>query len=401
MASPTGERAIEDALRAGNALLKFISPNDTRATESNQCGFYLPKSAWQMYSLHPPIDGRNDHQDVEITWQRELVTQSVIHWYGQSETKSEYRLTRFGRGFPYISPEVVGDLFVLIHLDHRRFHAYILSREEDIADVQLALGLEAFERWGVFQDGVAVVARENDCLEQEFARFAALQTDFPTGEQFSSTVHAMLQRCVRGLARQSPDAVLLRAAEAEFALFRAVEQQVCQLDIARPFRDIDDFIQTAGRLMNRRKSRAGRSLENHVEHLLLAAGLPHEMRPDIDGKPDVVIPSAAAYRDDTYPIDRLVILGIKTTCKDRWRQVLNEGQRVRAKHILTMQQGISASQLAEMQAAGVTLVVPERLHADYPTDRQIELLTVGAFIDRLRQLVGSTGVEVAGERRLF
>jgi hypothetical protein len=81
--------------------------------------------------------------------------------------------------------------------------------------------------------------------------------------------------------------------------------------------------------------------------------------------------------------------------------VLNEGQRVRAKHILTMQQGISASQLAEMQAAGVTLVVPERLHADYPTDRQIELLTVGAFIDRLRQLVGSTGVEVAGERRLF
>ena len=42
MASTVGERAIEDALRAGNALLKFISPNVAGATDSNQCVFYLP-----------------------------------------------------------------------------------------------------------------------------------------------------------------------------------------------------------------------------------------------------------------------------------------------------------------------------------------------------------------------
>jgi hypothetical protein len=93
-----GERAIEDALRAGNALLKFISPNDAGATESNQCGFYLPKAVWEMYSPHAPLDGRNEHEDVEITWQGERTTRSVIHWYGKSAQKSEYRLTRFGRG---------------------------------------------------------------------------------------------------------------------------------------------------------------------------------------------------------------------------------------------------------------------------------------------------------------
>lgn len=388
MASPTGERAIEDALRAGNALLKFISPNDAGATDSNQCGFYLPKAVWEMYSPHPPEDGRNDHETVAITWQGERVTQSVIHWYGRSPQKSEYRLTRFGRRFPYIGPDVVGDLFVLIPHDHHRFSAYVLSRDDEIADLLTALGIESFQRWGVYRDGAALIARENDCLEQAFTVFAEALADFPSGERFSSAAHEMLGRCVRGFARQSPDMALVRAAEVEFALFRAVEQRLCQREICRPFRDVDDFIHTAGRLMNRRKSRAGRSLENHVEHLLRAAGVPHEMRPDIDGNPDVVIPSAEAYRDESWPVERLVILGIKTTCKDRWRQVLNEGRRVPRKHILTMQQGISAAQLAEMHAAGVTLVVPDRLHELYPLEGGAELLTVQAFLDRVSNRLG-------------
>jgi hypothetical protein len=400
MASAVGERAIEDALRAGNALLKFISPNDAGATDSNQSGFYLPKPVWEMYSPHAPLDGRNDHEEVEIVWEGDQVTHSVIHWYGKSERKSEYRLTRFGRRFPFIGPEVVGDLFVLIPHDHHRFSAWVLSRDEDIADVLTALGVEAFERWGVYRNGIALVARENSCLEEAFAAFAESLRDFPSGERFSSAVHDMLVHCVRGFARMPPDAALLRATEAEFALFRAVEQRLCRLETGRSFESVDEFIQTAGRLMNRRKSRAGRSLENHVERLLRAAGIPHEMRPDIDGKPDVVIPSAAAYHDESHPVDRLVILGIKTTCKDRWRQVLNEGRRAPVKHILTMQQGISASQLAEMHAARVTLVVPEALHDHYPLAADVELLTVNGFLERMKALVGEKPA-TAEEQRLF
>ena len=60
------------------------------------------------------------------------------------------------------------------------------------------------------------------------------------------------------------------------------------------------------------------------------------------------------------------MIGLKTTCKDRWRQVLNEGRRVKAKHILTLQQGITGNQLKEMQEAGVSLVVPKPLHNKYP-----------------------------------
>jgi len=51
MTSPFCERAIEEALHYGNALLKFISPNDAGITGTHQYGYYLPKSV--CLSGHP------------------------------------------------------------------------------------------------------------------------------------------------------------------------------------------------------------------------------------------------------------------------------------------------------------------------------------------------------------
>jgi len=108
------------------------------------------------------------------------------------------------------------------------------------------------------------------------------------------------------------------------------------------------------------------------------------MRPEIQGKPDIVIPGKASYDDPRYPLDKLFIVGVKTTCKDRWRQVLNEARRVPNKHILTIQTAISSGQLREMSEAGVTLVVPEKLQRDYPRDVGLPILSVEAFIQTTR-----------------
>ena len=134
--------------------------------------------------------------------------------------------------------------------------------------------------------------------------------------------------------------------------------------------------------MNRRKSRAGRSLEHHVAHLLTEAGIPFAPRAsEIDGEPDILIPSIAAYNDKKFPVEKLCMVGVKTTCKDRWRQVLKEGKRIPAKHILTMQRGISSKQLLEMKSASVMLIVPEALHKDYPMVPGVKLIKVAEFID--------------------
>jgi len=137
--------------------------------------------------------------------------------------------------------------------------------------------------------------------------------------------------------------------------------------------------------MNRRKARAGMAMENHVEHLLRNANIPFEMRPKIGGEPDVIIPSKAAYDDPQYPTGKLFMLGVKTTCKDRWRQVLHEADRVSAKHLLTLQPGVSSNQLALMSAAKVKLIVPQRLHRMYPVKGKAGLMNVQQFIQSVRQ----------------
>lgn len=386
MPTPLAELAIDSALRSGNAILKFISPNDTGITGSHQAGFYLPKPAWRMFTNTPPERGTFAEHQVEIAWQNGLVTASRIKWYGE-KTRSEYRLTRFGKGFPYLTADTVGDLLVLIPLSHEKFQAFVLDLDEDIDEVLAALGVQPFERWAVFQNGAPLVETEDECLRHRFAEFVRPLGAFPSGEVFSEATRRFVEQCVRNFARRSLDDALMTWMETEYRLFQTAERQLCQPDIARVFRDVDDFLQTAARILNRRKSRAGRSLENHVDHALNVAHIPHEMRPAIDGKPDIIIPSRAAYEDRNFPTEKLLLVGVKTTCKDRWRQVLNEGKRVAHKHILTMQPGISASQLDEMHRSNVTLIVPKRLHSDYPAERSMQILTVEQFVDHAREMV--------------
>ena len=110
------------------------------------------------------------------------------------------------------------------------------------------------------------------------------------------------------------------------------------------------------------------------------------MRPNIEGKPDILIPSVEAYRDKSFPVERLTVAGIKTTCKDRWRQILNEARRVPHKNIITIQQGISSNQLHEMQEAKVTVIVPKPLHKYYPPPKKsgVTLCTIEQFINNAK-----------------
>jgi type II restriction enzyme len=389
MASPVCERAIQEATAHGNAILKFISPNDAGLTGSHQAGFYLPKPVWQMYTPHPPTRGTNSEHPVRVVWQDGRVTNSRVKWYGVG-TRAEYRLTRFGHDFPFLTADSVGNLLVLIPKSLDEFAGYVFDLEEDIDDVLAALGVQPFERWGVYQEGASRLETEDECIEREFRSFAGPLTDFPSGEDFSTATRRLLEICVRDFGQLAPDDALMRYIHTEYGLFRFVERQMCSPEIVRVFRDVDDFIATALGIVNRRKTRAGRSLENHVDHLLTRAGIPHVMRPPtVDGKPDIVIPDARRYHDPSYPEEKLFIIGVKTTCKDRWRQVLNEGRRLRHKHIITIQPGISEGQLREMHRAHVTLVVPQPLHSEYPTQPPVTMLGLAGFMQTVKSRLSS------------
>lgn len=73
-------------------------------------------------------------------------------------------------------------------------------------------------------------------------------------------------------------------------------------------------------------------------------------------------PSAGAYHDTEFPVENLRMLAVKTTCKDRWRQILNEADKIHQVHLFTLQEGVSLAQYREMRESGVRLVVPSSLH---------------------------------------
>ena len=158
------------------------------------------------------------------------------------------------------------------------------------------------------------------------------------------------------------------------------------------FSSVDDFIVLANKVLNRRKSRAGKSLEHHLEAIFDGNEIQYTAQAVTEGKkkPDFLFPSEEAYHDMNFSIKNLCTLAAKTTCKDRWRQILNEANRLRDdnKYLCTMQQGITAAQMDEMQAEKVILVVPRQYHSAYPKDYRNRLWTLGRFVEFVKKMEG-------------
>ena len=151
--------------------------------------------------------------------------------------------------------------------------------------------------------------------------------------------------------------------------------------------DVDSFIEVSLSLHNRRKSRAGKGLENHLIALFEALKVRNSFNPVTENRarPDFIFPSIDEYADPRFPSVELTMLGVKTTCKDRWRQILSEAKRIDDKHLLTLESPISPAQTEEMKEHGVQLVIPKPLHKPYRPEQQQWLMSVDDFISTTRE----------------
>ena len=95
------------------------------------------------------------------------------------------------------------------------------------------------------------------------------------------------------------------------------------------------------------------------------------------------------------------MLGVKTSCKDRWRQVLAEADRIRCKHLLTLEPGISPTQTDEMRKENLQLVIPRPLHGSYRAVQQDGLVDVASFLDLAGRLGASSGSARPGQENLL
>ncbi len=107
-------------------------------------------------------------------------------------------------------------------------------------------------------------------------------------------------------------------------------------------------------------------------------------RTENKAKPDFLFPGVSDYHNPAYDPSKLTMLGVKSTCKDRWRQVLAEADRIDHKHLLTLETSISTYQTDEMASKCLQLVLPHGLHQTYTPAQQTWLMDVATFTDLVR-----------------
>lgn len=213
-------------------------------------------------------------------------------------------------------------------------------------------------------------------------------SSFPTTREFSEYARSTV-RDVNPV--EDPDEALIAWVEREEQLFRLFERYLLERQLAEDFTsgsmDVDRFISLSLSIHNRRKSRAGHSLEGHIETILLANGISFTRNGITENrsKPDFIFPSVTAYHSSDFPQDRLAMLAVKSTLKDRWRQILAEADRIPRKHLATLQPGLTDNQLVEMKDARVQLVVARSMHEAYGLSARAQLMTLADLIEEIRQ----------------
>jgi hypothetical protein len=185
----------------------------------------------------------------------------------------------------------------------------------------------------------------------------------------------------------NPDDTLLAWISHEEMLFRTLERHIVQIRIEKGFTDVDDFVKFSLSVQNRRKSRVGFALENHLSEIFNRHGLAFSQGQVTENRarPDFIFPGIDQYHDPVFPVNRLTMLGSKSTCKDRWRQVLSEANKIRDKHLFTLEPGISQNQTDEMQDKMLQLVLPDKLHDSYLESQRSWLMNLGAFIGLVKE----------------
>ncbi len=384
--------------------VKRLSMVETTPTGSHQHEFNGSRALRDLF-------GDDDRKNIPTrfiwlgTEQEGVTAESTISWYDarrKHPTRTEYRLYYYtnevtalmeagdsfflalrsdGTAMAIVTPAdstVQNQLLWLFGVEEQpkfEFAAHEITRGHDSE-------LDFTVRYILDELGIEPEEPEADRLDGLIQRFGMI---FPTTKEFSLLARNSLPEIVP--VTDDADSVLMAWLEREEALFRRLERHIVSERLQNGFveegsADVDGFLSFSLSVQNRRKARAGQSLENHLEALFSAKGISYSRGALTENrnKPDFLFPSAAHYHDPEFPAGRLTMLGAKSTLKDRWRQVLAEASRIGHKHLLTLEPAISEHQTDQMRAANLQLVLPSRLHETYRNGQREWILSVADFI---------------------
>ena len=383
---------------------KRLSANDTLANRTHQAGPYIPKEV--LFDVLPELyqpDNKNPELWFELAVDSHLDKRRIrAIWYNnklRGGTRDETRLTNFGGDrSALLDPDSTGALAIFVFRNNRSgdeeqmCNVWVCDNavEEDQLEDRLGPVLPAkWVVWSPDSDSAHSKKRpRTSCWLQPHEFPVEWLERFPTGAEIVNKTGELKQ-----YHGTPPDKRLISRRNCEYELFRSLEEAIELPWIMEGFSSVDAFIARAQTILQRRKTRSGRSLELHIRNIMLEEGLEegrhfsYQPRSENDKKPDFLFPSEESYKNMNFPSKYLYMLAVKTTCKDRWRQICKEADRIEWKHLLTLQEGVSENQFEEMLASNVKLVIPESLVKSFPSAVRDHLQTLESFIDDARLAV--------------
>ena len=141
-------QAIQTSLAGQLVFCKFLSANDTGLTGGHQAGIYISKPSAPILFEKPGVKGENREKWVRVRWQDDFETDTRFIYYGQG-TRNEYRITNFGRGFPFLKPEYTGALFVFVRFSEEDYRGFILNTEDEINQYLDAFGISPVDSFAL------------------------------------------------------------------------------------------------------------------------------------------------------------------------------------------------------------------------------------------------------------
>lgn len=341
----------------------------------------------------------NDNDDEPV------ISEGFLTWYdarGNHPTRSEYRLY-----FPTTQVSMcasVGDLLVIGLRPDGSVLVIIAECGSTIGNqIRWLFGLSSEKHPGfsireelesdqdkisfasriiLEQIGINIQIAEDTYLDDMLYRFGG---QFPSTYKFSEYARSTLKD-VDPL--EDADTALMAWIEREEILFRTLEKHLLGERLIKGFvNDVEGFIQYSLSIQNRRKSRVGYALENHIEEVFIKYDIRYSRGKITENKskPDFIFPSIEKYYENDFNFGLLTMLGVKSTCKDRWRQVLSEADKIEDKHLFTLEAAISENQTTEMMERKVQLVLPKRLHSTYSNHQKEWIIDMGTFIEIVKE----------------
>lgn len=398
-----GVELLLTQLRAGERTVfaKVLAHNDHSWADDrakHQSGPYIPASLRES-GFFPKLAQRSDKPHIyeivfPVAWPQAPTHPKEARLAHFSNKGPETHFTRVPKElFQNLGP---ASLFVAIktkpHGATRHGYACFVfdSNSEDYDIAFDILGIPpSFEAGFVQVDDepgpeAKLIALILEALEQGRLDRFIVESALPSGQAMAISAQTLLRsrHDIKGLNPYEdlaePGDALIELTEIEYADFRARElrlraSQVAEIFARRSgakskehliaaivtgFAEISDLFKS---IRGARASRAGTSFELHIRQMLIDGAVPFDYQQLIGSRsPDFILPSLGLYKSARRRQGDVMILSAKTTLRERWQQILNEGAKSAAVFLATLDQTVTQTTLRDLAGSDIHLVVPER-----------------------------------------